>query len=197
MSSVSKLVAGDPLHDLEIAEAMVGELEDYIVGDDLYRTVVMHTGRGDERLNMSGANLLTRLYQLSAQREQLPPELHVRADGVQVEADAIIYSLKTRFDERLHREMKARLDSLRWFLDESLSDPQRGPANYPFEIRNRQRIEEILKRIEPTLSDKERKALKSVDQRIRQLTHGCPFIWDETLESIYPRSPYWYLYVTP
>ncbi len=197
MSKTSKVVAEDPLHDLEIAVAMVDELEAYLVSDDLYRTVLTRTGQGDERINMSGGNLLARLYRLAAQREQLPPQMRERVERVQARADAIIYSLRTRFHQRLHRELKARLDSLRWFLDESVSEPQRGPANYPYEIRNRQRVEEILKRIEPELSDEERESLRRIDHRIRQSTHGCPFIWDDKLEPIFPRSPYWYLYVTP
>jgi hypothetical protein len=197
MSKSSSVVAEDPLHDLEVVEAMIGELEEYIVNDDLYRTVLLNTSRGDERINMAGGDMLARLYRLQGQREQLSPDLQARIDSAQTRADEIIYSLRTRFDDRLHREMKARLDSLRWFIDDCIGEAQRCRANYPYEIRNRQRIEEILKRIEPDLNDEERESLKVVDHRIRQFTHGCPFIWDESLEPIYPRSPYWYLYITP
>ena len=48
MSKTSNVVAEDPLHDLEIAEAMVDELEAYLVSDDLYRTVLTRTEQGDE-----------------------------------------------------------------------------------------------------------------------------------------------------
>ena len=197
MAKSSSVVAEDPLHDLEVSEAMVDELEEYIINDDLYRTVLLRTSRGDERINMTGGDLLARLYRLQSQRGQLSPDLQTRLDSAQTRADEIIYSLKTRFEARLHREMKARLDSLHWFLDECIGEAQRCRANYPYEIRNRQRIEEILKRIEPALNDEERASLKGVDHRIRQFTHGCPFIWDEALAPIFPRSPYWYLYATP
>ena len=197
MAQKSQVLAEDPLSDLEIAEAMTAELEDYIIKDELYRTVFAPTSRGEERLLMTGGDLLTRLHRLGGERDQLSPEMQQRVDAVQQGADSIIYSLNTRFNERLQRELKARLDSLKWYVDDCAGDPARCRANFPYEIRNRQRVEEILKRIGDDLPDDLRAYLQSVDHRIRQLTHGTSFIWDEQLKPIFPPSPYWYLYVSP
>lgn len=197
MAQTSHVLAEEPLVDLEIAEAMVDELEDYILNEELYRTLIVRTSRGDERIMMTGGDLLTRLYRLAGERDQLSVEMQQRIDAVQKRADAIIYSLKSRFNQRLQREIKTRLDSLKWYLDDCIGDPVRCRTNFPYEIRNRQRVEEALKRFGDELPDDLRESLHAVDQRIRQLTHGVGFIWDSRLQPIFPPSPYWYLYVSP
>jgi hypothetical protein len=137
------------------------------------------------------------LHRLAGERASLTPEQQKRFDAAQSRAKEIIYSLKTRFNQRLLREMKARLDALRWFLDDCGSDRQRCRTEFPFEMRNRQLIEEILKQIGPELAGDLNSVLERVDKRIREFTSPASFIWSPQLEKVYPRSPYWYLYVSP
>lgn len=197
MSEDSYLMAEDPSIDLEIAEIMVEELEDYIIDDELYRTVIARTSAGDKNLNMSGGDFLARLGRLQGERDALTPEEQQRLDAVQERAEAIIYSLKTRFFERLNREIKARLDSLRWYLDDCADDRAKCRADYPFEMRNRQRIDVILDRLSDQASTALLTSLAQVDRRIRQFTHESPFVWDERLAKVYPSDQYWYLYRRP
>lgn len=197
MATDSHVLAEDPAVDLALASVMTEELEDYIINNDLYRTVIARTPRGDEKLSMTGGDLLTRLHRLQGERDRLAPEQQHQLDQVSQQAESTIYSLRTRFHALLRRELKARVDAMRWFLDDCLGDPKRCRANYPYEIRNRQRIEEILKRVDTELDDNEREMLGALDQRIRMLTHGTGFLWDAQLASVFPPSPYWYLYVTP
>lgn len=197
MRTESHVLAEDPAMDLAVAEEMVTELEDYIVGNELYRTVIAHTPEGNRKMTMSGGALLSRLRRLAAERDSLPPEMQQRIDAVIKSAEATIYSLRTRFHERLAREMKARLDSLAWFLDEYADDRARVHANYPYEIRNRQRIEEIMQRLGDQAPPEQMARLRSIDSRIRQITHAAPFIWAERLAPAFPQHPYWYLYAAP
>lgn len=197
MATDSHVLAENPAVDLALVQAMADELEEYIIKNELYRTVIAGTPRGDEKLTMTGGDLLTRLYRLNHAHAQLTPEQQQRLDVVTQQAEATIYSLRSRFHALLRRELKARTDALRWFLDDCMGDPKRCRANYPYEIRNRQRMEEILKRVETELTDDEREMLASVDQRLRTLTHGTSFIWDAKLAPIFPPSPYWYLYAMP
>jgi len=197
VNRTSYLLAGDPATDLQIAEAMTRELEEYIIKTDLYRTLFVRIAGGDPSLQMTGGDLLTRLHRLQSVRAQLTPDLQARVDSVDQEARRIIYSLRTRFHERLQREMKARLDSLKWFLDDCGQEIARCRAEFPFEIRNRQRIEEIVKEVGSDLAEDLRATLRTIDQRIRTLTHGGEFVWDEQLQAAFPRNPYWYLYVSP
>lgn len=102
----SYLAADNPLDDLTIAEVEAAELEDYIIDDDLYRTTTTRTSEGDQRLKMTGGDLLSRLYRLQATRSELAPEQQQRLDAVQKAVDATIYSLRTRFHDRLKRESR-------------------------------------------------------------------------------------------
>ena len=197
MATDSHVLAEDPAVDLALAAAMTAELEEYIVKSDLYRTVIARTPRGDEKITMTGGDLLTRLHRLQGERARLTPAQQQELDEVSRQAEATIYSLRSRFHALLRRELKARVDALRWFLDDCTGDPKRCRANYPYEIRNRQRIEEILKRVDTELDDEEREMLGALDQRLRMLTHGTDFLWDENLAAIFPPSPYWYLYAVP
>lgn len=197
MQKPSYLMAEDPETDLEIAEAMVAELEDYIINEELYRTLIVRTGAGDENLRMTGGALLARLHRLQGERSDLAPALQQRLDAAQSQAKTVIHSLRGRFHERLYREVKARLDSLRWFLDECFDDRQRCRTEFPFEMRNRQRIEEILKEVGSSLSPELKEALQAVDKRIRGAAQPGEFTWDPRVQKIYPPERYWYLYMRP
>ena len=141
MLKTSVLMAQEPTTDLVIVEAMADELEEYIVANELYRTLSLRTAEGNQTLQMTGADLLTRLYRLQGERNQLSTADQARLDAVQTRVDDTIYSLRNRFQERLQREIKARLDSLKWFLDDCLADRQRCRVEFPVEMRKVQRIE--------------------------------------------------------
>lgn len=197
MSKESYLMAEDPSTDLAISEVMVKELEDYLINDDLYRTVIVRTSAGDRKYQMSGGDFLARLGRLQGEREMLSADEQRRLDAVQETAEAVIRSLRTRFSERLNREFKARLDAIRWFMDECDDNREKCREEYPFEMRNRQRIEEILGRLGDDASPALLTSLEQVDRRIRQYTHPSNFVWDSRLEKVYPPDRYWFLYRRP
>lgn len=198
MSKASYLLVEEPAIDLAVVAAEIGNLEEYIIKNEVYRTVIAPTPSGDRNLQMTGGDLLARLYRLQQQRDTLTDEQQRDLDNLQSQSDAIIKSLRTRFRELAEREIKTRLNSIVWFLDDCASDQKRCRTEFPFEIRNRQRVEELLKIFEPDgLDEKLATTLKSVDQRIRMSARASDFVWDERLESAFPKSPYWYLYVLP
>jgi hypothetical protein len=197
MSKNNYVLAEEPAVDLAVLEAFATELDEYIIKDELYRTVRVHLPSGDQMLQMSGGDLLTRIFRLSAERDRLTPEQQARFDAARSTAEKTIYSLRTRFHQRLQREIKARLDSLTWFLDECATDPARGRSEYPFEIRNRQRIDAILSELGTDLSPDLKSQINRVDDRIRMLVKPGYFVWDARLEPVFPRTRFWYLYVSP
>lgn len=197
MQTTSVLMAQEPTTDLLITEAMADELEAYIVANELYRTLSLRTSEGIQTIQMTGADLLTRLYRLQGERHLLSVADQARLEAVQSRVDNTIYSLRTRFQERLQREIKARLDSLKWFLDDCMADRQRCRVEFPFEMRNRQRIEEALKMMSYQLPEAQQTFLRQIDARIRQVALPGAFLWDERWQAIFPPQPYWYLYVRP
>lgn len=197
MTNGSTVLVEDPSTDLEIVEGMIPQLEDYIIKDEVYRTVILPTSAGDQNIRMTGGDLLARLHRLNGERDALTPAQEQRLDAAQRRVDEIVHSLKTRFNQRLQREMKARLDSLRWFFDDCGGDRQRCRVEYPFEMRNRQRIEEILKQLGKDVPEDLATLLRRVDKRIQEFGKPGSFIWSPRVEKVYPREPYWYLYMLP
>lgn len=197
MTQTNYVLAEDPAVDLALVQAMAEELEDYLVKDDLFRQMTVRTPAGDQRPQMSGSDLLVRLHRLHGEREKLTPAQQTALDQVQASVDVTIRSLRTRFHDRLERDMKSRLNSLRWFIDDCRQDRKRCRSEFPYEIRNRQRIEEILKVLGTDLDADLAAQLRQIDERIQYMTVAGDFIWDEKLQPLFPRGVYWYLYVLP
>ena len=191
------VLAEEPAADLAVLEAFVDALETYIVNDEHYRTVRVHLPTGDQMIQMSGGDLLTRIFRLNAERDRLTPDQQARFDAARSAAEKTIYSLRTRFHQRLLREIKARLDSLNWFLDECAGDPSRCRGEYPFEIRNRQRIDAVVQELGSDLPPDVKNQISRMDERIRMMVRPGNFAWDTRLEAVFPRTRFWYLYVTP
>ena len=197
MAKNNYVLAEEPAADLAVLEAFAAELEEYIVKDELYRTVRVHLPSGDQMIQMSGGDLLTRIFRLAAERDRLTPEQQARFDAARSAAEKTIYSLRTRFHQRLLREIKTRLDSLNWFMDECASEPARCRGEYPFEIRNRQRIDAIVAELGSDLPSEVKNQISRMDERIRMMVKPGNFAWDARLEPVFPRTRFWYLYVSP
>ena len=197
MAKNNYVMSVNPAVDLAVLAAENDELQDYIVGNDLYRTVHVRTPEGDQTVQMSGGDVLTRIFRLAGEAARLTPDQQRRFTTMRTAAEQTIYSLRTRFHALLNREVKARLDALNWFLDDASADPKRARSEYPFEIRNRQRVEVILRELGSDLLPELKQQLQRVDGRIRVVAQPTGFIWDSQLELIYPHNPFWYLYVNP
>lgn len=197
MSKSNYVMFVPPAVDLAVLEAESAELQDYIVAGELYRTVHVRTPEGTQTVQMSGGDVLNRIFRLAGETERLTPEEQRRFAAVRAAVEQTIYSLRTRFHALLNREVKARLDALNWFLDDAVADPKRARGEYPFEIRNRQRVEVILRQLGGELLTELKQQLGRIDGRIRILAQPTGFIWDSQLEPIFPHNPFWYLYVNP
>ncbi|MBK8799161.1 MAG: hypothetical protein IPM07_23920 [Anaerolineales bacterium] len=84
-----------------------------------------------QQVQMSGGDLLTRIFRLEGGQDRLTIEQQSRAKDLALQARTVAYSLRTRFHDLLAREVKARIDSLNWFLDDVMGDPKRARAEYP------------------------------------------------------------------
>ena len=197
MSQTSHVLAETPAIDLAVLAAEVTELEEYIVKGEVYRTLRVPTTAGVQQVQMSGGDVLTRLFRLEGERERLPVEPRSQVKELALQARSTIYSLRTRFHDLLKREVKARIDSLNWFLDDVSGDPKRARTEYPYEIRNRQRIATMVDELAEDFTPELKAELKRVDERIRLIVQPAAFAWDSSLEPLFPRERFWYLYVSP
>ena len=133
----SYLMAEAPATDLAVVRVMAAELEAYLLGDQLYRTITISIGGGKQNLQMTGADLLTRLQRLDGMTAQLSAAERADLHAQQAHISAITSRFAHQFQARLQREIKARLDGLQWFLDDCAANNLRCHIDFPFEMRNR------------------------------------------------------------
>jgi exonuclease VII large subunit len=182
---------------LTTAQAMADALEYYLIEGEIYRTVMTPATHGYTRITMSAGELLTLLHDLHAQRDQLPEEQRQQVDEVQHKVTSLTQRLTNRYYQLLEREIIARLDSLNWFLNDCQNNMAPCREQYPSEIRNRQRIEELLQAWGEALPRRVSERVERIDERVRQLTEPAPFIWPDEQKARFPQDPYWYLYELP
>lgn len=198
---LSTVIAATPETDLEVVGAMAAQFESYILRGEVYRTVaVPASSQGEERIQSSGGDLLARLHKLSAQSDVLTPAQKQALSEARAQVEATVGRLPSHYQALLLREAKARLNSLNWFLDDCQENRRECRVQYPFEIRNRQRIAEIGKALDAASAKALATQLDVIDQRLRGLTGGVAggsFVWDASVAQVYPREEYWYLYALP
>ena len=108
---LSTVIAAAPETDLAVVEAMAGQFESYLLGGQVYRTVVVplpEDGReATERpLQSSGGDVLARLHKLAAQAALLSPEQVARVAEARGQIDKATERLPSHFQALLLREAR-------------------------------------------------------------------------------------------
>lgn len=189
--------ATDVAYVLPIAAAMADALEYYIIEGNIYRVVMVRRAYGFERMTMSIGELLTLIHILKTQRNQMNTTQVHQLEGVLNTIEHAKAQLYVQFHEMVIREIMSRLDSINWFLHDCEKGKAECQNTFPDEMRNRQRIEELIKALGEEMSDEVADRIGRIDQRLRQVTHRVDFIWPDIMRSTYPEAPYWYLYALP
>ena len=182
---------------LTTAATMADALEYYIIEGNIYRVVMARRAHGFERMTMSIGELLTLLNILQAQREQMTRIQAEQLDTIRTTVERTKQQLYIHFHEMVIREIMARLDSINWFLHDCEKGKSDCQVNFPAEMRNRQRIEELVKALGDEMSPDVAERVERINQRLRQVTHRVDFIWPAEARNTYPEDPYWYLYSLP
>ncbi len=182
---------------LSCTTAMADALEYYLIEGNIFRTVMVRRPHGFERITMSTGELLASINLLQAKRALLTNAQDAQVDTILANIERTRAQLHTIFYEMIVREIMSRLDSINWFLHDCENGKEGCQINFPAEIRNRQRIEEMVNALGNELSVDVTERIDRIDQRIRQITHPADFIWPKDVKEIYPQEPYWYLYLLP
>ena len=201
-SRLSTVIAAAPETDLAVVVAMAAQFESYILQGQVYRTVVVPTpgdqrGAGERPVQSSGGDVLARMHKLAAQSDSLSPEQKQALATAKTQIDTATGRLPSHYQALLLREARARLNSLNWFLDDCNENRRECRVQYPFEIRNRQRIAEIHKALDAASADAVATQVASIDQRLQSMLTSGGFIWESSVAHVYPPQEYWYLYGLP
>lgn len=174
MTTQSELTA-----DLTILEAMARELESYIIDNQVYRTMMINTGAGNQQFQMSGGDLLARVDALKAAQAELGSQDKVRLEGAIAVVDKTKYELRSRFHDLLRRELKSRQGTLEWAADSRGDDE--GEAATPAERQTRRRIAAIRKELGAGASTPAAKPVDELDaleEQLRQALDGLKGLSD-------------------
>ncbi|MBX3052212.1 MAG: hypothetical protein KF753_12090 [Caldilineaceae bacterium] len=196
-SKLSTTVAATPAEDMAVVREMANEMQDYLMGEEVYRTLIVVTAQGEERIQSSCGDLLARLHKLEGLNKLLTAAQRDELVSIRRRLDATTQSLQARYQGLIVREIRARLNSLQWYLDDCDEDPKACRVQYPFEIRNRQRIAEMLKALGDRKPADLQGEVDAIDRRLRDMTTGADFVWDKRVQTVYPQDEYWYLYALP
>ena len=130
----------NPETTLDITQAMADELTDYLMGDKLYRQVMVQTPDGFKQPKMTIGALLENLQDLAWQRDALNDGQQAALDGIVEQVNIGRNAFSDSWEALLRRELKALLDSWRWYLDD-VSRDEAARENYARESRVRTRID--------------------------------------------------------
>ena len=176
----------------EDLRAMSSKLEDYLLDDELYKTITVPTARGDRLIKMTLGGMLERIRDL---RDQAPND-----PAIQKAEEALAYMRANRpepYYQRLAREAKSYAGSWNWFLQDCWDNTASCADNYASEVPLRQRIELLLREggTRPEMSNV-RQQVDALDQRLRK-------IWVPRDQAVvkggdkYDKAQYWWLYGEP
>lgn len=191
----------DAGRDLRILQAMVDQIEPYLIADDLFWPLTGQVAGGMPRLTVGG--LLLRQHRLQVFRPTLTPDQQAHLD------DALATILAQESAWRLHYHQKIQRDwDMRWhLLDEFLHDCDEANAgdcfdNWPSQARQRTILHLLTEEADAQgiLTDEQARTLHSLDANLRRYLlpdDSGQFLWSESLARAYPRDPFWWLWVVP
>ncbi len=182
---------------LSLAEAMVGELEDFLLSEEILWPLSLPRAGQTAAPRLSLGGLLLRLDQVSAHEEEFTPSQATRALRLLRKWETHQTRWAAALARKARREAKMRLDLWRAYVEE-LHESARGVDEYPHEVRQRVMAEKLL---DFDAGEDEVKALRSallaVDTRLRGWFRPGAFVWEARLRPFYPKTRYWFLYGLP
>ncbi|MEZ4769870.1 MAG: hypothetical protein R2844_15740 [Caldilineales bacterium] len=182
---------------LAVTQAMADELADYLMGDRLYRQVMVQTPDGFKQPKMTIGALLENLQALQWQRDALSDAQRAALADIVDQVDINRSTFSDSWQALLRRELKALLDSWKWYLDDVARD-ETARENYASEARVRTRIDLVQRALagDPQVAG-ERTELRALDMRLKEMMQPGEYVGPPGEQTHYPRGEAWWLYGAP
>lgn len=185
-------------HKLEttllVAEAMAQELTDYLLGDSLYRQLMVKTPQGTRQPKMTLGALLEHLEALRWAEGQMSAEQRRRLQAVEEQVSLARASFPQQWRAMLRREVHGLLSSWRWYLEDA-AQSAKARQNYPTEAPTRTRLALLLE----TLGDdadvaEARRELAQLDRRLQAMFQKGGYVGPREEQPRHPPDRAWWLY---
>lgn len=182
---------------LAITQEMADELTDYLMGGSLYRQMMIRTPEGMKQPKMTIGALLENLEALHWRRDALNPEQRATLDAIAERVDIGRNAFSEQWQALLRRELKALLDSWKWYLDDAARD-EAARENYANEARIRTRIDVVNRALAgDAQTAAERKELGALDARLKGMIRPGGYVGPADEQAHFPRKDAWWLYGEP
>ena len=182
---------------LVVAQAMAEELADYLMADSLYRQMIIKTPEGTKQPKMTIGALLENLETLQWQRDNLNAQQRAALDTIAERVDIDRNAFNDPWRALLRRELKALLDSWKWYLDDAARDGE-ARENYANEARIRTRIDLVMRALAgDSQVVAERKELGTLDARLKGMMGPGGYMGPAGEQAHYPKNQAWWLYGKP
>jgi len=190
MSTPPPKLAFNLERDVRVLAAMASSLTPYLYEDELYGYLA-----GDlPKLTLGG--LLLRLHRLTCLEDSLSAEQQTLLHDARINLEAERANWSVHFENKVKRELRARLEALELFVRECDEDAQPCVAYYPAQAEKRTIIHHLAEEASELeiLEDDLRARIRQVDQKLHALLRKGEFITDEVLKPAYPPDVFWWLY---
>ncbi len=190
MNPSTPRLAFDLERDVRVLAAMASSLTPYLYEDEMYGYLAGNL----PKLTLGG--LLLRLHRLSCLEHALSVEQQTLLHDARINFEAERANWAVHYENKIVRELRARIEALEFFVRECEEDPLPCAANYPVQAEKRTMIHHLLEESSEheILEDDIRARVRQLDQKLRALLREGLFISDEVLKPAYPAEPFWWLY---
>ncbi len=182
-------------HDLTVMEAMVAEMEEYLLSDVLFWPIMQG---GFPRLTLGG--YLMRQHRLSALTELMEDSEVRRVQAAIKHFNEALVERVVLFENKAHQEIRARLRQWGEYLKDLKRETGGYGQNYASAVETRAMLESLIQKLKmpPYRLDKQiAKQLSVYDKVLGSAWLSGDFIWPDAWQSAYPKASYWWLYGAP
>lgn len=177
-----------PQHDRWFLEEALPQLQEYLLGDELYWAL------GGNLPRLTPGNLLLALARLEA----VDPD---SAWALRGKLDAIQAQWRSAWEKKTARETESRLRLWSQFLTEQAHDEGPHRAHFAASVRERV-ILQLLSRgssrygfaTRPAAQSPKGETLAELDGLLRARFQPGGFAWEAVYQGVFPESEFWFLY---
>ena len=185
-------------YELTVVNAMVDELEQYLKSDLLYWQLSPAARISPAPPMLTIGGYMFRAHRLREAAAILSTSKVEEIHQVEGRFTTITTEWKAATERRLDREANARLNSWQWFVDDCQQRRRSSVTYYATEAELRTIIELLLDDFPASeRMDAHRKRLAGLDRQFRQWFKLGDFVWQSSLQPIYPIDRFWWLYGRP
>jgi hypothetical protein len=183
----------DPGADLAACQAMADEFEAYIKSDVLYWQMDAARPGGAQLPKLTIGGFVERARRLQA--ASLSPTQRAALDDSIRRFEQVRESHRRRYETRALHDLRGRLDSWAWYLDDYAKRPNEEASYYPSRAHTRLAIALLLDELagHPETAPFAQR-LFVLDEQLRADWIDGAFVWHNSLAHAFPRELYWWLY---